>query len=137
MSANDGDRERTDSEPRTRVGGGTEAPRPTAVTFVTTEHFVLQGERSRAISELGARANIFLATLSGGLIALGLMATATHVGTAFYAFALILLPTLSFVGFVTFERTLQTTLEDHTSAYRIARLRSTTSTTPPSYPTTY
>lgn len=124
MSTDDGDGERIRSEPRTRVGDGTEGPRPTAVTFVTTEHFVLQGERSRAISELAARASIFLATLSGGLIALGLMATATHVGTAFYAFALILLPTLSFVGFVTFERTLQTAQEDHSSAYRIARLRS-------------
>jgi hypothetical protein len=99
-------------------------PRPTTVTFVTTEHFTLQGERSRAISELGARASIFLATVSGALIALGLMATATHVGTSFYAFALILLPTLAYVGLVTFERTLQTELEDHSSAYRIARLRS-------------
>jgi hypothetical protein len=52
------------------------------------------------------------------------MATATHVGTAFYAFALILLPTLSFVGLVTFERTLQTSAADHNNAHRIARLRS-------------
>jgi membrane protein implicated in regulation of membrane protease activity len=94
------------------------------VTFVTTEHFTLQGERSRAISELTARTSIFLATVSGALVGLGLMATATHVGTAFYAFALILLPTLSFVGLVTFERTLRTTAEDHYNAHRIARLRS-------------
>jgi hypothetical protein len=124
MSAGDGDAERIGSESRARVGDGTEGPRPAAVTFVTTEHFTLQGERSRAISELGARASIFLATVSGGLVALGLMATATHVGTAFYAFALILLPTLSFVGLVTFERTLQTSSEDHNNAHRIARLRS-------------
>jgi hypothetical protein len=94
------------------------------VAFVTTEHFTLQGERSRAIAELGARASIFLATVSGGLVALGLMATATHVGSAFYAFALILLPTLAFVGFVTFERSLQTASEDHSCAHRIACLRS-------------
>jgi hypothetical protein len=124
MSTHDGDDDRMDSQSQTRVGEGTEDPRPAAVTFVTTEHFTLQGDRSRAISELGARASVFLATVSGGLVALGLMATATHVGTAFYAFALILLPTLSFVGLVTFERTLQTGLEDHSSAYRIARLRS-------------
>ncbi len=37
-------------------------------------------------------------------MALGLIATATRAGTAFYAFGLVLLPTLTFVGFVTFER---------------------------------
>jgi hypothetical protein len=124
MSEDDRDAERVGGESRTRVRDATEAPRPAGVTFVTTEHFTLQGERSRAISELTARASIFLATVSGALVALGLMATATHVGTAFYAFALILLPTLSFVGLVTFERTLQTSSEDHNNAHRIARLRS-------------
>ena len=124
MSTRDGDHDRIASEPHTRVGEEAGDPRPAAVTFVTTEHFTLQGERSRAISELTARASIFLATVSGALVALGLMATATHVGTAFYAFALILLPTLSFVGLVTFERTLQTSAEDHNNAHRIARLRS-------------
>jgi hypothetical protein len=51
------------------------------------------------------------------------MATAAHVGTAFYVFGLILLPTLAFVGLVTFRRTLQTGLEDVGYAQRIARLR--------------
>lgn len=66
---------------------------------------------------------MFLASASGGLIALGLVATATGVGTAFYAFGLVLLPTLAFVGLVTFERTLQTGLEDYLLARRIALLR--------------
>jgi hypothetical protein len=123
MIPGNGDDQGITSEPQTSAGEHGSEPHPAAVTFVTTEHFTLQGERSRAISELGARASIFLATVSSALIALGLMATATHVGTAFYAFALILLPTLSYVGLVTFERTLQTELEDHSSAYRIARLR--------------
>jgi len=38
---------------------------------------------------------------------LGLIATATRIGTAFYAFGLILLSTLSFIGFVTLDRVLQ------------------------------
>jgi hypothetical protein len=66
---------------------------------------------------------MFLTTVSGGLIALGLVATATRLGTAFYAFGLVLLPSLSFVGFVTFERVLQTGVEDLEYAVRIARLR--------------
>ena len=66
---------------------------------------------------------MFLTSASGGLIALGLVATATGVGTAFYAFGLVLLPTLAFVGLVTFERALQIGLEDHLLMRRIALLR--------------
>jgi hypothetical protein len=98
-------------------------PRPAAVTFATTEHFVLQGARAATIAESTGRATMFLASVSGGLIALGLVATASRVGTAFYAFALVLLPTLAFVGFVTFERTLQLAIEDHGLERRIALLR--------------
>ena len=35
---------------------------------------------------------MFLTSVSGGLVALGLVAAATGVGAAFYAFALVLLP---------------------------------------------
>jgi hypothetical protein len=66
---------------------------------------------------------MFLSSVSGGLIALGLVATATRLGTAFYAFGLVLLPLLAFVGLVTFERTLRSGVEDHGYARRIARLR--------------
>ena len=66
---------------------------------------------------------MFLASASGGLVALGLVATATGVGTAFYAFGLVLLPTLAFVGLVTFERALQTGLEDYLLHRRIELLR--------------
>ena len=64
---------------------------------------------------------MFLASVSGGLVALGLVATATHVDTAFYVFGLILLPTLAFVGLVTFERVLQNGIEDRGYAQRIAQ----------------
>jgi hypothetical protein len=66
---------------------------------------------------------MFLGAVSGGLVALGLIATASRVGTAFYAFGLVLLPTLAFVGFVTFERALQSGMEDLGYARRIALLR--------------
>src|SRR5215204_2963580 len=99
-------------------------PRSAAVTFVTTEHFVLQGARSATIAESNGRASMFLAAVSGGLVALGLVATASSLGAAFYGFALVLLPTLAFVGFVTFERALQSSIEDTEYARRIALLRS-------------
>ena len=90
---------------------------------MTTEHFVLQGARSATIAESNGRANMFLAAVSGGLVALGLVATASSLGAAFYGFALVLLPTLALVGFVTFERALQSSIEDTEYARRITLLR--------------
>jgi hypothetical protein len=47
----------------------------------------------------------------------------SRLGTAFFAFALILLPALAFVGLVTFQRLVQSSIEDIAYAQRIARLR--------------
>jgi hypothetical protein len=66
---------------------------------------------------------MFLAAVSGGLVALGLVATASNLGSAFYGFSLVLLPTLAFVGLVTFGRALQSSIEDTEYARRIALLR--------------
>jgi hypothetical protein len=111
-------------EENTRTGpDSTDQPSPAAVTFVTTEHFTLQGARSAAISGGIGRATIFLGSVSAGLVALGLIATATRIGTAFYVFGLILLPTLSFVGFATLHRVLQYGIEELEYVERIARLR--------------
>jgi len=111
-----------DSENQTNLDGGG-VPHPAAVSFVTTEHLTLQGARSATIAEATGRASMFLGAVSGGLVGLGLVATATGVGPAFYAFGLILLPTLAFVGVVTFDRTLQSGIEDYNYARRTARLR--------------
>ena len=93
------------------------------MSFVTTEHFTLQGARSSTIAEATGRATMFLGTVTGGLVALGLIGTAAGAGAAFWAFGLILLPTLTFLGLVTFERTLQSGIEDQGYARRISRLR--------------
>ena len=111
-------------------------PRPAAVTFVTTEHFTLQGARSSTISESTGRASVFLGAVSGGLIALGLVATAARIGAAFYTFGLVILPTLAFVGLATFHRVLQTgtrTLPTRAVSRSSATI---TSITPPSWPAT-
>jgi hypothetical protein len=109
------------TEPET--AGTDEEPRSATVAFLTTEHFTLQGARASTIAESTGRATMFLGSVSGGLIALGLVASAARLGTAFYAFALVLLPLLAFVGVVSFERTLQSGIEDYGYARRIARLR--------------
>jgi hypothetical protein len=95
------------SQTSTSAAVGGADPRPAAVTFITTEHFTLQGARAAAIAESAGRATMFLGSVSAGLVALGLIATATRIGATFYAFGVIVLATLSFVGAVTFERVLQ------------------------------
>jgi hypothetical protein len=113
----------TNRDPSKDAGQAQTDPRAAAVSFVTTEHFTLQGARSSTTAEATGRATMFLAAISGSLVALGLVATAAGVGAAFYAFGLILLPTLAFVGLVTFDRVLQSGIEDFGYAHRIARLR--------------
>jgi hypothetical protein len=95
-----------------------------SAAFATTEHFNLQTARAITVSEANGRASIYLAALSGNLIALAFIGQMSRLGAAFYAFALILLPVLAFVGVVTFLRLVQSSLEDLAYAKRIAFLRS-------------
>src|SRR4051794_9928041 len=94
-----------------------------AVTFATTEHFNLQTGRAATITEANGRATIYLAALSSSLIALAFIGQMSRLGPAFYAFALIVLPVLAFIGVVTFERLVQLSFEDIAYAERIGRLR--------------
>jgi hypothetical protein len=94
-----------------------------AATFATTEHFNLQTARATTVAEANGRASIYLAALSSSLIALAFTGQHSRVGTTFYAFALILLPVLVFVGVVTFQRLVQLSIEDLAYAHRIALLR--------------
>ena len=94
-----------------------------AATFATTEHFNLQTARAITVSEANGRASIYLAALSGNLIALAFIGQMSELGAAFYAFALILLPVLAFVGVVTFVRLVQSSIEDIAYAHRIGLLR--------------
>jgi hypothetical protein len=94
-----------------------------AVNMATTEHFNLQTARAATISEANGRASIYLAALSSNLIALAFIGQMSRLGTAFYAFSLLLLPVLAFVGVVTFQRLVQSSLEDIAYAQRIARVR--------------
>ena len=99
-------------------------PRLAAATaFATTEHFNLQTARAVTVSEANGRAGIYLAALSSNLIALAFIGQMSRLGTAFYVFALILLPVLAFLGVVTFLRLVQSSIEDIAYAHRIGRLR--------------
>jgi hypothetical protein len=106
--------------PRDVLGG----PSGPAVTFATTEHFNLQTARALTVSEANGRVSIYLAALSSALVALAFIGQMSRVGVAFYAFALILLPVLAFVGVVTFLRLVQSSVEEIAYAHRIGLLRS-------------
>jgi hypothetical protein len=94
-----------------------------AAAFATTEHFNLQTARAITVSESNGRASIYLAALSSNLIALAFIGQMSRLGAAFYAFALILLPVLAFIGVVTFLRLVQSSIEDIAYAHRIGLLR--------------
>ena len=91
--------------------------------FMATEHSVLQAGRSATIFETGGRTAVFLGTVSSTLIALALVGQISRLGTAFFAFALVLLPTLFFLGLVTFERAMELGVEDYIYAVGMSRIR--------------
>ncbi len=93
------------------------------IAMMTTEHYNLQSGRAMTISESNGRSSLFLSTVSTALVALAFVAQIAKLSTEFYIFALILLPSLFFIGLVTFERTVQVAIEDITYARGINRIR--------------
>jgi hypothetical protein len=91
--------------------------------FVTTEHHALQSARATAITESTNRAGIFMGAVSAGLIALSLTATVTQLRLGFYILSVVLLSSLAFIGFATFDRVLRSGIEAVHYGERIARLR--------------
>jgi hypothetical protein len=102
------------SEPRSEVAGSREPSAPGAappphrlalqMQILTTEHWSLLASRSLAWSESFSRAGMYLSTLSGAMVALGLVGSIDRFGAGFSAFALVVLPVLLFVGLGTFLR---------------------------------
>jgi hypothetical protein len=73
---------------------------------VSTEHYNLQTGRSITISEANGRSSLFVGAVSSGLIVLTFVGQISHLGTAFFVFSLIVIPTLVFMWLITFERVL-------------------------------
>jgi hypothetical protein len=77
-----------------------------------TEHWSLLAARSLVYTEAMSRTSIFVAALSGAVVALALVAQATDFEAGFVAFALVLLPVVYFLGAVTIVRLAQVSRED-------------------------
>jgi hypothetical protein len=94
--------------------------RQQVLTTLTTEHFTLQGARSQTVSESSARGALYLGSVSSTLIALGLIADDRD---TFEIFSLVALPTLFFLGLVTFVRLVESSIEDLLYGRAINRIR--------------
>src|SRR5215472_3599942 len=100
-----------------------EKNQPHIVQVMTTEHYNLQSGRSLAVSDANGRAALFLSTVSTTLVALAFIGNISHLGTAFFVFALVLFPSLFFLGLVTFDAVLQSAIEETVYTRGINRIR--------------
>ena len=94
-----------------------------AMQALTTEHFTLQGARSVIVSELNSRATIYLSAVSSTVVALAFVTSLSQSPELVRAFALVLLPILCFMGFVTKARLVQLSFADFQYQRAINRIR--------------
>jgi hypothetical protein len=108
------------------VGSATPgAPSPVQVRLqiLSTEHWSLLASRSLAWNESFSRAGMYLSTLSGSLVALGLIGGVDGFKDAFYVVALIVLPVVLFVGIGTWLRMGATNYHDAITVFGMNRIR--------------
>lgn len=106
--------------------------KPTWITVHTTEHYNPQTQRAAPISEANGRASIFLGALSAGLIALGSQDSAAGRSAGRATLEVLVLSSLSFLGLVTFLRSVEIGTDDWQSSRRISAVRAPTTSSCPS-----
>lgn len=84
-----------------------------------TEHYALQAARGVTVSESSSRASTYLMTLSSALVAFGFLAQ-TPSAAWFLGFVI---PAVVALGIFTFERLVETTLEDVAALAAMQRIR--------------
>jgi len=90
---------------------------------LTTEHFTLQTARSATIMETNGRSALFLSTVSSAVVALAFIGQVADDSQPFFLFALAVLPTLFFLGLLTYLRLAQNASEDLLYSRAINRIR--------------
>src|SRR5882672_6625967 len=80
--------------------------------ILATEHWSLLATRSLTYTESLGRVNMFLAILSGAVIALALVAQADRFGPTFIAIAILTLAVVLFAGIATIGRLMQLNRDD-------------------------
>jgi hypothetical protein len=100
--------------------GSTEATR---LQILATEHWSLLATRSLTYTEAFSRVTIFLAILSGAVIALALVAQLDRIGPTFIAIAIPLLSVVVFTGVSTISRLMALNRDDYRWVIGMNRLR--------------
>jgi type III secretory pathway component EscS len=85
---------------------------PRALDILTTEHWSLLSTRTLGYQEMFGRTTIFVAILSGTVVALALLAQATNFRRETLWFALMLIAVALFIGLATFVRSVAINYED-------------------------
>jgi hypothetical protein len=84
-----------------------------------TEHFVLQSIRGVTVSESSTRASIYLMTLSSSLVAYGFLAPTAYA----LGYLAVVIPVVVLLGVFTYERLVETSLEDIVALAAVQRIR--------------
>jgi hypothetical protein len=90
------------------------------LSALVTEHFALQSAASTTVSEASARAALYMFTVSSALVAMGFIAQTPDV---FTPFAATVLPAVFVLGWFTFVRLVDITVENNRSLRAITRIR--------------
>src|ERR1700751_2793317 len=98
-------------------------PQSEAIQILSTEHWSLLATRALTYQESFGRVNMFLAILSGAVIALALIAQADRFGTAFIAIAIFMLAVVFFTGVATIRRLMMLNRDDYHVVVGMNRLR--------------
>jgi hypothetical protein len=85
---------------------------PRALEILTTEHWSLLSTRSLGYQEMFGRTTIFIAIVSGTVVALALLAQASDFRRETLWFALVLIAVALFIGLATFVRSVAINYED-------------------------
>jgi hypothetical protein len=91
--------------------------------ILATEHWSLLATRSLTYTESLGRVNMFLAILSGAVIALALVAQADHFGETFISVAIFMLSVVLFTGVATVARLMMLNRDDYRWVVGMNRLR--------------
>jgi hypothetical protein len=95
----------------------------TRLQILATEHWSLLATRSLTYTEMFSRVTIFLAILSGAVIALALIAQADHFGPTFITIAIPVLAIVLFAGIATIARLTALNRDDFRWVIAMNRLR--------------
>lgn len=103
--------------------GGEPTPVQVRLQILSTEHWSLLASRSLAWNESFSRAGMYLSTLSGALVALGLIGGVDGFHDAFFVVSLVVLPVVLFVGIGTWFRMSATNYHDAVTVAGMNRIR--------------